>query len=521
MAPSLPPGKLQRRRLLQRAALGTLALACPPLHAQANPKPLLIVSSWEISSLSPAASGFIFTRLLITETLLGAHDDGTPDAGLAASWKVSPDGLEWRFELRPGARFHDGSPVTARAVVRSLELARNPPGLLSLAPISSIDATGEKQLRIRLKAPYMPLAGMLAHSSAMILAPASFEPGGAVGQILGSGPYRVSSLQAPHQVETTLFEHYDGPRPTIAQVRYMAAGRAETRALMAESGQADLAWNLDPASIARLRQRASIRIASITLPRTVVITLNAGLPGLDDVRVRRALSLAIDRPGIAQALLREPDLAATQLMPPSLGGWHEPSLPALQRDPAAVSQLMREAGWSRGAEGWQDARGKPLRLSLRTFPDRPELPLLAAALQEQWRQAGFMVSVSIGNSGNIPLAHRDGTLVMGLAARNYAAAPDPTATLLQDFGPDGGDWGATRWSSPVVLDALHALVRGGLTQAQVLAQRQRLMRTLHEELPVIPVCWYRQHVAVGRRVEGLSLDPFERVFRLGNMRWKA
>jgi len=515
------PDNPARRQLLQSTALGALTLACPPLRAQAAQKPLLIVSSWEISGLSPAASGYIFTRLQVTETLLGARDDGTPEAALAASWRVSPDGLEWHFELRPNARFHDGSPVTAQAVVRSLNLARTPPAPLALAPIRAIEAAGEKQIRIRLATPYMPLAGMLAHSSAMILAPASFEPGGSVRQILGSGPYRITHLQAPHQVETALFAHYDGPRPAIAQVRYMAAGRAETRTLMAESGQADLTYNLDPASIARLRQRPSVSIASVTLPRTVVVNLNAALAGLKDVRVRQALSLAIDRQGIARALLREPDLAATQLMPPSLGSWHDASLPALKQDPAAASQLMREAGWVLGAEGWRDAQGQLLRLKLQTFPDRPELPVLAAALQAQWRQAGFAVSVSIGNSGDIPLAHRDGSLQMSLAARNYANMPDPTGTLLQDFGPDGGDWGATHWSSPVVLDALNALVQSRLTEAQITAQRRRVMRTLQEALPVIPVCWYRQHVAVSRRVEGVSLDPLERTFRLNNMRWKA
>ncbi|PLK48064.1 ABC transporter substrate-binding protein [Uliginosibacterium sp. TH139] len=510
-----------RRRLLQGAGLGALVLACPPLRAQPAVKPLLIVSSWEISGLAPAASGYIFTRLQVTETLLDARDDGTPEAALAASWKASPDGLEWHFELRPGARFHDGSPVTAQAVARSLNLARTPPGVLSMAPIRSIEAAGEKLLRIRLAIPYMPLLSLLAHSSTMILAPASFEAKGTVREIIGSGPYRISKLEAPHQVETRLSEHYDGPRPAIAQVRYMAAGRAETRTLMAESGQADLAYNLDPVSITRLRQRTSLSIASVTLPRTLVVKLNAGLPGLKDLRVRQALSLAIDRPGIARALLRDPELAASQLMPPSLGAWHDPSLPALKRDPVALRQLMQQAGWTLGAEGWHDAQGQLLRLKLQTFPDRPELPVLAAALQDQWRQAGFAVSVSIGNSGDIPLAHRDGSLQMGLAARNYATVPDPTGTLAQDFGPHGGDWGATHWSSPVAVDALQRLVRGGLDKAQLAAQRKRLLQTLHEELPLIPVCWYRQNVAISKRLEGVSLDPLERSFRLTGMRWKA
>ncbi len=510
-----------RRRLLNATGIAALAAASGRLLAQTTPRPLLIVSSWEISGLSPAASGYIFTRLQVTETLLGSRDDGTPEPALAAHWQVSADGLDWRFELRPGARFHDGSPVSAQAVLRSLEQVRTPPGLLATVPIRSMEAPDGKTLRIRLRNPFVLLGSVLAHSSTMILAPASFDAKGTVREIIGSGPYRVAKLEAPHQVETRVSEYYDGPRPAIGAVRYMAAGRAETRALMAESGQADLAWNLDPASITRLRSRNAVGISSVTLPRTLAVSLNAGIPGLSDVRVRRALSLSIDRVGISRALLREQDLAATQLMPPTLAGWHEPSLPPLTRDPATAARLMREAGWTASPAGWRDARGQLLELRLQTFPDRPELPVLAAALQAQWREAGFAVNVSIGNSGDIPLAHRDGSLQMGLAARNYAMLPDPTGTLAQDFPPNGGDWGPAGWSSPIVSDALQKLLRGGLTPDEQRAERRRILLALQQELPVIPVCWVRAHVAVNRRLEGVRLDPLERSFRLTEMRWKA
>ncbi len=516
-----PPQNPRRRQLLQFAALGSLAGACPPLLAQAARKPLLIVSSWEISGLSPSASGYIFTRLQVAETLFNALDDGTPQPGLATRWEVSADGLVWQITLRPGARFHDGSPVTAQAAARCLDAARTPPALLSKAPIAGIKAVGDKQLEIRLSRPDATLPSLLAHSSTLILAPASFGPDGAVRQIIGSGPYRITQLQAPQQVDTAIFTDFDGPRPQIEQVRYMPAGRAEARTLMAESGQADLAYNLDPPSVARLRSRPGVRLDAVTLPRTVIINLNAGLPALRDVRVRQALSCALDRPGIARALLRDPELAATQLMPPSLTAWHDKTLSPLHQDKAEVTRLMQAAGWSKSPEGWRNAKGDLLRLSLRTFPDRPELPVLAAALQAQWREAGFAVEVKIGNSGDIPLAQRDGTLELGLCARNYATVPDPVGTLLQDFANGGGDWGAMNWPHPEVSAALTALTRDKLTPARAAELRRQVLRTLHDELPVIPVCWYRQQVAVSRRIDGVSLDPLERSFRLTGLRWKA
>jgi peptide/nickel transport system substrate-binding protein len=518
---SSTPFTLNRRDAVRLSLAGATALASPVLLAQNKPSALQIVGPWDIGGLAPASSGFIFTRMQIAETLLGAGDDGVPQAALAQRWTASVDGLTWRFDLRPSARFHDGTPVTAAAVATSLKAARIAPAVLSLAPVKAIEADGAGTVVIRLSAPFSVLPGLLAHSSTLVLAPASYAADGSVRSIIGSGPYRVTSLSPPQQLEAAAFEGFDGPKPAIGQVRYLAVGRSETRALMAESGQTDLAYGLDPASLQRLGKNRKLRIETITLPRTVILKLNAALPSLKDVRVRRALSLAIDRAGIAKALLRDPGLAATQLFPPTLKGWHDPALPPLAYDPAAAKRLLAEAGWKPAADGLRDAQGQPLQLSLRTFPDRPELPVIATALQAQWRQAGIAVQVSIGNAGDIPLGHRDGSLQLGLGARNYANIPDPAATLAQDFSPQGGDWGAMGWSSAVLDTALAELMRGNLAPERQAVLRARISQVLQAELPVIPVSWYHQQVAASQRISGVSLDPLERSYRLNVMQWRT
>jgi peptide/nickel transport system substrate-binding protein len=515
--------RLSRRSALIASASSAAALAAPGLLAQTQRAPLQIVGPWEITGLTPASSGYIFTRLQVTETLLNASDDGTPQSGLATRWTASGNGLVWRFELRPTARFHDGTSVTASAVARCLNAARTAPALLSLAPLTSIETDGANAVVVKLSTPFSGLLAVLSHSSTAIMAPASYNANGSLNSIIGSGPYRIGTLNPPAQVDTLVFENYDGPKPQIERVRYQATGRVETRALMAEGGQADLAYQLDPASLVRLRKSASLRIESVTLPRTMILKLNAKLPALQDVRVRRALSLAIDRPGIAKALLRDPELAATQLFAPSLPGWHNPALGganALRYDPQAAARLLLEAGWQRSADGLRKAGGPALSLALRTFPDRPELPIIASALQAQFKLAGIAMKVSVGNSGDIPLGHRDGSLQLGLAARNYGTLPDLTSTLLQDFATEGGDWGAMGWRSERLLAALAELSRGTGTVQRAAELRGQITSVLQDELPVIPIAWYRQQVAVNQRVEGVSLDPLERSYRLTQMRWR-
>ena len=518
-------GSASRRRDLLGAAAGTVALGAgfvSTARAATARGPLVVVGPWEIGGLAPARSGYVFARMQVAETLVDIGDDGTPVPGLAASWAASGDGLLWRFTLRAGARFHDGSPVTAAAVARSLRESTTPPAALGLVPIRSIDADGDGTVAIRLKAPFAGLAALLSHYSAIVLAPASYGRDGTVQSIVATGPYRITTLAPPQQLDAERFDAWSGgPPPAVERVRYLVASRAETRSMMAESGQADLAFSLDPASVTRLSSRNGAAIASVLLPRTLIVKLNAGLPALGDLRVRRALAFAIDRDGIARALMRDPTLAATQLFPPSMTGWHDPARAPLGHDPVAAARLLDEAGWRLAGERRLDARGQPLALVLRTFPDRPELPTIAAALQAQWRRVGIEVTVSIGNSGDIPLAHRDGTLQLALAARNYGAVADPVGTLMQDFGAAGGDWGATGWRDDAVVAALEALAAGRLSGPDAARARGRVAGGLHEGLPVIPVAWYRQQVAVSRRIGEVRLDPFERSYRLTQIRWRG
>lgn len=147
--------------------------------------------------------------------------------------------------------------------------------------------------------------------------------------------------------------------------------------------------------------------------------------------------------------------------------------------------------------------------------------MIAAALQEQWRLAGIAVKVSIGNSGDVPLGHRDGSLQLALAARNYTNVPDPTGTLAGDFAATGGDWGAMGWHNDTVVQALQELTRSNPTPERTRALRADITQTLQTELPVIPVAWYRQHVAVAQRVAGVTLDPLERSYRLTAMEWRT
>ena len=514
------PLDLRPRPIYIAMAVALLAPACSVRTTRA-PSPaqgeILVVGPWEIPSLDPLGSGSQFMRMQVTETLVDASSDGTVLPGLATKWSTLSDGLEWKFELRPGVSFHDGSPLTAASALPSLKRALVEPGSLALAPIERLDADGN-EIVVRLKQPFSPLPALFAHSSTQILAPSSFGPDGEVHSIVGTGPYRVVSISRPQSFTVAAFDGWRGVPPAIRHATYLSVSRAETRALMAESGQADLVFGLDPASLSRLRNNPRVTVEAVSIPRTIALKLNSGKPCFQDVRTRRAISLAIDRTRIARAILRDPEMAATQLFPPTLAGWHNPRLAPLATDPVLARRLLADAGWRKTSQGMLDLGGACSSMELLTFVDRPELPLLSAVIQEQLRQVGLHVEVNIGNAGDIPFGHRAGTLTMGLMARNYGITPDPLVTLMGDFGERGGDWGAMNWRSPEIESLFDGLVRSSDGAGQSLP-RGRVAEILQSELPVIPIAWYRQTVTVGTRVSGVSLDPFERSYRLTQIRW--
>ncbi|MFY0991165.1 ABC transporter substrate-binding protein [Halomonas sp. C05BenzN] len=512
---------------LPRSLLAGLALALSSTVALADARSLDIVAPWEITSADPSTSGYVFGRMRVAETLVDTDADGQLAPGLAASWQPSEDSLTWRFTLRDGVVFHDGSPVTAEAVAESLEHALAKPGMLDSAPIAAITAEGDAVV-IRLENAFAPLPALLAHSTTLILAPAAYDDAGSVERMIGTGPYRVESLAPPQRLTVSRFDDYWGEAPDIERASYLAVGRGETRALMAESRDADIVFTLDPASQARLARHDRLALHAEPLPRTIVLKVNAGHRFLDDDRARRALSLAIDRPGIAAGLLRNPEAAAAELFPESLGPWHfglntDGGLNAGEaQDIEQARELLAELGWEANGHGTLERDGEPFRLTLRTFSDRPELPLVATALQDQWRELGVVLEVAVGNASEIPSGHRDGSLELGLMARNYGLVPNPLGTLLDDFGSDpdamGGDWGAMGWRDDDLAAWLDTLRHEADPDARS-ELATRVARRLHEAMPVIPVAWYQQTAAVNGELEGFSIDPLERSYRIDELRW--
>lgn len=476
---------------------------------------LIVVTPWELTAMDPSKSGFIFQRLQIAETLVDAKQNAELQPMLAQSWSSNDKGDVWTFVLRDDVAFHDGSPLTADDVVKSLQVALTKPTALESAAISNIKAIDSKTVEITLDKPLMSFPAYLAHATSIILASASFDENNEVTKLLGTGPYYVTKFEPPQKIEQKAFADYWGEKAKIQDITYLANSRSETRTLLAQSKPNYLVFTLDSASLTRLQQDPNLQVQSKSLARTIEYKVNADNPLFRDVAVRQALSDAIDRQGLARSVMHAENAAAAQILPPIFKDW-QIKTPTQTPDPAAIKQRLLDAGFTVDSNGMLQKNGKPFKFTLRTFSDRPELPIIATALQAQWKKIGVDVDVSVGNFSDIPAGHQDGTLEMGLYARNYGMTPDPVGSLIEDFDPNGSDWGVMNWQNAALSKDLLTLET---TKGNDVATKKRVSQIIFDERPVVPVVYYQQNAAAHKSLKGLEIDGLERNFYLNKLSW--
>jgi peptide/nickel transport system substrate-binding protein len=500
--------------LLLSAVVSTSVAVAQPTQSNT----LSISAAFEFTSLDPSKSGFVYSRMQVLETLVDVDENGLLLPALAKRWQVSKDAKTWTFDLRDNVHFHDGSLMNADAVVNSLTIAQSKHGALKNAPIDSIRAEGNNKVKITLSHPYTLLGAVLANYANGILSPAAYDKDKKVLALSGTGPYKVFQFAPPHKLVVEKFDNYWGKKASIPYASYLTGHRAESRVLQARSGQVDIVFGLDPASLPSLQRVDILNLYSNPIPRTIVLKLNSGHRFLDDVRARKALSLAIDRQGIARGVLRIPGSETEQLLPASMSNWYLQNVTSeTEADAGTPESLLASLGWKKNSQGMLERDGELFELTLITYADRPELTTVATAIQAQWQAIGVTTKVEVTNSSAIPMGHQDGSLEVALIARNYGFIADPLGVILSDFGSNGGgDWGAMNWNNSALSADLLALEQtSDPVKYKEIAQRSA--QIIYDERPMIPVSSYVQQTSVNTRIKGFRFDPFERSFYLNEM----
>lgn len=327
-------------RSLAVACLLGILVSCA--GREATP-PLRILLSADILSADPNQE----TEAVTDSVLLNSYE---PLVALGAELEVrmvlaesyqNPTPERWRFQLRRGVRFHDGTPFTAQSVRDSVDAVRRSGQEASvwLAHVSEVAVVSPHVVEFVTREP----RALLAHLPFLYIT----RPGPA-GSLVGTGPYRIEEWERGRHIALSAFEGYWGDRPEFARARLEPEPDGARRVHRLREGSADLAYSI-PHDIARTTQ-PGVRFVRRTGITVYYLGFNLR-PRKDnpftDLRVRRALHLALDREELVERVLGGAGAVATQPVAPMVFGY-DPALQVPRRDVAEARALLAQAGHGSG-----------------------------------------------------------------------------------------------------------------------------------------------------------------------------
>jgi len=358
-------------RVVSLVVAGLLALAV--FVAPARAADLRIALSSEPNSLDPHFHALAPNNNLnahIFEALTRFDSDSRLVPALAESWRLV-DETTWEFKLRKGVKFHDGSELTAEDVAWSLDrpaTIKNSPGPYTLytRQITSKEIVDPLTIRVKTAAPY-PL--MLNDLSAIFIVSKKNTQGVSSEEfaqgkgVVGTGPFRFVSFKRGDRVELARNENYWGEKPTWDKVtmRFITSDPSRLSALLA--GDVDAIDNVPTADYAKAKANPNIQVFSKVSHRVIYFNIDQGrdttpfvtdksgkpLPKnpFKDLRVRQAISKAINRQAIAERVMEGLGVPTANLVPSPMFGFN-PALKVEAYDPDGAKKLLADAGYPDG-----------------------------------------------------------------------------------------------------------------------------------------------------------------------------
>lgn len=368
-----------RQRLPAVAAVAALiAGACAQPPRRLRDKVGILLPS-DVRSLDPNAIVEQATDAVLVnvfEPLVGLDENLRPEPVLAESWEQA-SAERWRFRLRRGLRFHDGTPLTAGLAREALLAVQRDQRLEAsqfLSFVREIAAPDDLTLDIVTSEPRAILASLPFVYVAKASPPGAFPPW------QGTGPYRIRRWEPGVGVELESWVGHRGPQPAVREAVFGPAPQSGDSLASLSDGSADIVYNLDA-------ERATAPPAGIRILRRPGLTVfylafdvrpRPGNP-FHDLRVRRALHLALDREQLVQQAYKGMAAVASQPVAPLVFGFN-PQLSAPRRDTQAARRLLAEAGYARGFGTRLDISSA--RLSL------------ARLIRSQWHEVGVNLALN-------------------------------------------------------------------------------------------------------------------------------
>ncbi|MCA4134040.1 ABC transporter substrate-binding protein [Arthrobacter sp. M4] len=452
------------------------------------------------SGLTPLSDdAFKLSRWSTAETLVVLDDLGEAKPALSTSWQRL-DGKTWRFELRQGVKFHDGTTLTAQQAAASLTAAAKAspkPRILDGVKLT-IRADGEAAVVVTTEAEDPLIPQRLSSPQLAILAASAYKTGGIVSPInAGTGPYALTAVDGTSSSTLNRFDDYWGQKAAAGGVDIQFVPDGTARAAALRTGNADVVEAIPVGQVAQIDPKL---VHEVPMPRTNTLYLNNKSGPFSDPGVRAAAREAIDRASIVQRVYEGRANEAEGLLGPALPWVAE------ERKSESYSGTLNKRAAAAPVKG--------TRIKLGTFTDRAELPEVAVQLEQQLEAAGFIVEQDVREYRHIEsdaLAGKFDAFILSRAT--VLDSGDPVAYMVSDFSCSG-TFNIAQFCKPEVDSALQAAaaIPAGKERRAAIAAAEALILSKDA---VIPMLHERVIQGESSRVRNVERDPRERALITG------
>lgn len=434
------------------------------------------------------------------------YDNIVPQA--AESYKVAPDGKSITFNLRKGATFHDGTPVTAADVKWSLDravnvtTAKNQMGTGSMKDAKQFVVVDDMTIRVetdradRFTLPNLALLFPAIFNSKVCMQHATASDPWAQEwlktNVAGGGPFKLASYQAGQQFVLEPFANWkNGPIKSTAKILYQIVPQAASRRIAAERGEADLVRDLPGRDIAAMIAEGKVKVLGIANPSTVTyIAMNNGIAPFDNVKVRQAVAYSVPYEAMFDAVLYKRGIpmfgGAAKVTSPE---WPSP-LPYAQ-DMAKAKALLTEAGFPNGFETTFSIDADDVTVS------EP----VAILMQEALGKIGIKVTINKIPAGQMGTLLTEKKLPLFIAnAGAWLRSPD---YFFRIFYQGDTRWNFGSYANPEMVKIV-ADARWETDPAKYNALVMRMIELARTEVPVIPLWSAFQDTVVSKAMSGYT-----------------
>ena len=442
----------------------------------------------------------------------------TVEPALAVGWEAADDRRSMTFTLREGVRFHDGAPCDAAAVAVNFERQRDlahpfhftEPGQTParypywgdmFGFVAKTTAVDVRTVRFDFSEPMPPFfLSLLAMFSCAIVSPKALEQGAAYVKThpVGTGAFRWVGRENEEITLAANPSWWDG-KPALDKLVFVVVPELKNAYARLESGQVDGVDNLASKDVPRAKANPALKVHEVATGLSVCyLAMNNDRPPFDDVRVRRAVALAVDKPRLAATAYEGLATPIATLVPAGVEG-HAP-LPDRVRDVSAARRLLEEAG----AVG----RKVTLRYMGNPRPYAPDPGAIAAQLRDDLRDAGLEVELRKDEWGSHLRAMQNGDHELGLLGWT-PDVPDADNYLYVLLDKEGAVPPANNVSF-YRSEKFHALVAAARRSSDA-GERRRLyadaQRVAFDDAPLVPLVAMPRTAATSAAVTGFVLDP--------------